>query len=79
MYSGLGVVGLFAFEGEVAAAYAKTPQGRQELARARDEGHYLYHRSKEVVLRPKVAGGLLGVGEYLIDISSIDRRLITFL
>jgi hypothetical protein len=64
VYSGLGVAGLFLVEGEVAAAYARTPQGQRELARAKNEGHYLYNRSKEVILRPKFAGGVLGVGAY---------------
>lgn len=76
MYSGLGVAGLFLVEGEVAAAYARTPQGQQELARARREGHYLYNRTKEVVLRPKVAGGLLGVGTYLHHNSVGFNKLI---
>jgi hypothetical protein len=57
-----GLITIFALEGFVADQYLETPQGQDELRRAEEEGHLLYNRTKEIVLRPKVAGGILGVG-----------------
>lgn len=57
-----GLLGLFALEGFAAEQYLETPQGQRELQRAEDEGHYLYNRAHEVVIRPGVFGGLLGFG-----------------
>jgi hypothetical protein len=57
-----GLITLFALEGLAADKYLDTPQGQDELRRAEEEGHLLYNRTKEIVLRPKVAGGILGVG-----------------
>jgi hypothetical protein len=37
-------------------------QGQEEKRRAEEEGHLIYNKTKEVVLRPKVAGGILGLG-----------------
>lgn len=60
-YISVGLITLFTLEGFAADAYLDTPQGRDEARRVEEEGHYLYNRTKEVVLRPKVAGGILGV------------------
>lgn len=38
-------------------------QGQVEFRRVQEEGHYLYSKTQEVVLRPKVASGLLGIGK----------------
>ncbi|KAJ9120229.1 hypothetical protein QFC22_003129 [Naganishia vaughanmartiniae] len=51
---------LFASEGVVAERYSTTPEGRQELERAKQEGSRAYVHAREVVLRPQVAGGALG-------------------
>ena len=59
-YISAGLLTLFTLEGFAADAYLDTPQGRDEAHRVEEEGHYLYNRTKEVVLRPKVAGGILG-------------------
>ena len=37
-----------------------TPEGKQEAERAKQEGSKFYLQTKEVILRPKVAGGLAG-------------------
>lgn len=52
---------LFATEGVVAERYSTTPEGRVELARAKYEGSKAYIHAREIVLRPQVAGGALGV------------------
>jgi len=46
--------------------YRQTPRGREEERRAREEGSLLYQHAREVILRPKVLGGLLAWGEYLL-------------
>ncbi|KAJ9091697.1 hypothetical protein QFC19_008988 [Naganishia cerealis] len=51
---------LFATEGIVAERYSTTPEGRQELERAKEEGSRAYVHAREIVLRPQVAGGALG-------------------
>ncbi|EJU04340.1 hypothetical protein DACRYDRAFT_20903 [Dacryopinax primogenitus] len=48
-------------EGAVAEAYRKTDAGKKEEAKARKEGAALYRHAKEIVLRPGVFGGILGV------------------
>jgi hypothetical protein len=52
---------LLGSEGYVAEAYRKTAQGQAEERRAREEGAYLYQLTRDVVLRPGVLGGLVGV------------------
>jgi hypothetical protein len=52
---------LFGSEGYFAEAYSQTDQGRAEAQRAREEGAYLYKQAKQVVLRPGVLGGIVGV------------------
>jgi len=55
-----GTLALFGAEGYVAESYLSTPEGKQEAERAKREGSKLYMQTKEVVLRPQVAGGLVG-------------------
>jgi len=55
-----GTLALFSAEGYVADSYLDTPEGRQEAERAKQEGSRFWLRSKEVVLRPGVFGGLAG-------------------
>lgn len=55
-----GVLALFGAETVVAEQFATTPEGKQELERAKREGSHLYLRAKEIILRPGVAGGMLG-------------------
>ena len=59
----LGALVLFGAEGFVAEAYRRTPAGQEEERRARDEGAAIYRHSKEIILRPTVAGGLVGIRE----------------
>lgn len=44
-------------------SYLSTPEGKQEAERAKKEGSKFYKQSREVVLRPQVAGGLVGAGK----------------
>ncbi|KZT52848.1 hypothetical protein CALCODRAFT_486795 [Calocera cornea HHB12733] len=65
-YKKLGIAGgavfaLFAGEGAAAEAYRKTDAGKKEEAQARKEGAALYRHAKEIVLRPGVFGGILGL------------------
>lgn len=48
-------------EGILADSYAQTDAGKREAHRAKEEGVALWSRTKEMVLRPGVFGGLLGV------------------
>jgi len=54
------VVALFGIEGVVAEQFANTPEGQDEINRAKAEGSKFYVNARELVLRPGVAGGLLG-------------------
>ena len=55
---------LLGAEGYAADAYAKTPRGREESRRAKEEGAVLYRHAKETILRPGVLGGAVGLGEF---------------
>lgn len=50
-------------------------KAKEKFYEAEEEGIYLYHKAKDVVLRPHVAGGLIGVGMWLF-ILSIDTRVL---
>jgi len=52
---------LLGTEGAAADAYARTDAGQAEARRAKEEGAAIYKHTKEIVLRPKVLGGLAGV------------------
>ena len=54
---------LFGAEGYAAEWYRKTPRGQEEERKAKNEGALLFKHVHEVVLRPGVLGGLLGLGE----------------
>jgi len=54
----LTVLGL---EGWYADAYRKTEAGQREEAKAREEGSMVYTKTREIVLRPGVLGGLVGI------------------
>lgn len=41
----------------------------KELDKAENEGYWLYGRVKEQILRPGVAGGLLGAGTHFLALS----------
>jgi ElaB/YqjD/DUF883 family membrane-anchored ribosome-binding protein len=56
-----GTLALFGVEGFLADSYLDTPEGRAEAERAKREGSRLYLQAKEVILRPNVAGGLVGI------------------
>lgn len=58
---GASLLALFGLEGFAAQRYAQTPNGQLEAQRAKEEGSALYRHSKEVVLRPGVLGGLVGL------------------
>ncbi|ORY20876.1 hypothetical protein BCR39DRAFT_554668 [Naematelia encephala] len=55
-----GTLALFSAEGYVTESYLQTPEGQQEAERAKKEGSKAYLQAKEVILRPQVAGGLVG-------------------
>ncbi|KAG8864656.1 hypothetical protein FRB96_005161 [Tulasnella sp. 330] len=52
---------LLGAEGYVAENYRQTPRGQAEERRAREEGSYYYNKTKNVILRPGVLGGIVGV------------------
>lgn len=60
--SAAGALIILGVEGALAEAYRNTPQGKDEERRAREEGAALYKHTKEIILRPKVFGGFLGIG-----------------
>jgi len=57
----IGTVLLLSAEGVVAEAYRRTDAGRAEEKRARREGALITNRARDLVLRPGVMGGLVGV------------------
>jgi len=57
----LSFLALFSLEGYGADQLAKTPRGRDAKRRAKAEGSALYRHSREVVLRPGILGGLVGL------------------
>jgi len=56
-----GALTLLSIEGYAAERYRKTPRGQGEERRAKEEGALLYRHAREIVLRPGVLGGLLGL------------------
>ncbi|KIY49374.1 hypothetical protein FISHEDRAFT_58279 [Fistulina hepatica ATCC 64428] len=54
-------LGLTAAEGFAVNAYQKTERGQAEERRAKEEGTFLYKHAREIVLRPGVLGGLVGL------------------
>ncbi|EJD35575.1 hypothetical protein AURDEDRAFT_108923 [Auricularia subglabra TFB-10046 SS5] len=56
-----GALILFGAEGWLAESYAQTEAGQREAQRAKEEGALIWKHTKEVVLRPGVLGGLVGV------------------
>ena len=54
-------LGLFGVEGYAAEKYLETPAGREEERKAREEGALLYRKAREIVLRPGVLGGMVGL------------------
>ncbi|KAH7913881.1 hypothetical protein BJ138DRAFT_1058059 [Hygrophoropsis aurantiaca] len=56
-----GSVVMLSMEGYAAEKYRQTPSGRAEERRAREEGSLLYKHTREIVLRPGVLGGLVGL------------------
>ncbi|KAG8935404.1 hypothetical protein FRC01_000010 [Tulasnella sp. 417] len=59
--AGISGLILLGAEGYLAEAYRKTAAGQEEERRAREEGAALYRRTKDIVLRPGVLGGIVGV------------------
>jgi len=52
---------LLGAEGYAAEQYAQTPSGQEEKRRAKEEGAAIYRHTHEVILRPGVLGGLVGL------------------
>lgn len=87
--SAVSFLALFGLEGYAAERYAQTPKGRTERARAKEEGGAILRHTKEVVLRPGVLGGLVGVANLGIlggvgyaaytnwDRPTWDRRMVS--
>jgi len=59
--SALSALAIFGAEGYFADAYSKTDAGQREAAKAREEGGALYSQAKQIILRPGVLGGVVGV------------------
>ena len=59
--AGVTTLILFGLEGYAADKYAQTPGGQEEYRRAKQEGAAIYRHTKEVILRPGVLGGLVGI------------------
>lgn len=57
-----GALALLSVEGYAAEKYSQTPAGKEEARRAKEEGAALYKHAHEIVLRPGVLGGLVGLG-----------------
>jgi len=53
--------GLLFVEGYAAEMYHQTPRGSEEDRRAKEEGAMIYQKMREVVLRPGVLGGVVGL------------------
>ena len=53
-------------EGYATTKYAETPHGREEMRRAKEGGSIVYRYLHEHILRPKVMGGMLGLGRTLL-------------
>lgn len=68
-WSAAGTLVVFGAEGFVAEAYRNTRQGIEEERRAREEGAAVYRRVKEIVLRPRVFGGLMGASRFYFRLS----------
>lgn len=60
-----GTIALLSVEGFAAEKYRQTPSGREEERRAKEEGTLIYKHVREIVLRPGVLGGLVGLSKYL--------------
>jgi len=85
----LGALTLLSIEGYAAERYRKTTRGQDEERKAKEEGALLYRYAREIVLRPGVLGGLVGlvntailgtVGYYSYanwDRPSWDRRTVS--
>lgn len=58
-----GALTLLCVEGYATEKYRETPRGKDEERRAREEGALIYRHAREIVLRPGVLGGLVGLGE----------------
>ena len=58
---GVSLAALIGAEGFAAERYAQTPRGKDERRRAKKEGAALYRHSREIVLRPGVLGGIVGL------------------
>lgn len=52
---------LLTAEGYAAEKYRQTPRGQAEEQRAKEEGTLIYKHLREVILRPGVLGGLVGL------------------
>jgi hypothetical protein len=61
-----GALTLLSIEGYAAERYRKTERGQEEERRAKEEGALLYRHAREIILRPRVLGGLLGLGKCLL-------------
>jgi len=56
-----GALALMTAEGYASEQYRQTPSGQAEERRAREEGSVLYKHLHQQILRPGVAGGLVGL------------------
>lgn len=71
-----GTIALLSVEGFAAEKYRQTPSGREEERRAKEEGTLIYKHVREIVLRPGVLGGLVGLSKSL---SALQKVFLTVL
>lgn len=71
----IATVGLLLAEGYAAKKYRQTPRGREEERRAKEEGALIYKKMREVVFRPGVFGGLIGLGEFQ-NLARVTREYV---
>lgn len=61
-----GTLALVSVEGYAAEKFRQTPRGQDEECRAKEEGALIYRHAREIILRPGVLGGLLGLGASIL-------------
>lgn len=68
---------LLTAEGYAAEKYRQTSRGQAEEQRAKDEGTLIYKHLREVILRPGILGGLVGLRKHFFsDLWQISTALL---
>jgi hypothetical protein len=61
-------VALISIEGFTAEKYLQTSRGQEEERRAKKEGALVFRHTHEQIMRPRVLGGIVGIGEYYFQV-----------